>query len=95
MSDIDVYTIFGYLGSLSVSLIMVPQVIKTYQIKHADQLSTAMVLLQLAGASFFMVFAVGIQSKSGITDAIPLFIANGMVLVLASMLLYMKLVVYK
>lgn len=89
--DMSIFTLFGYVGSFIVSLVMIPQVVKIYQIKHANQISSTMLILQLTGAFCFIMFAIGVWiDNDNINSALPIIIANTMLITSTSIILYFK-----
>ena len=50
--------IIGYAAALLVSLLQLPQVYKTYQIKSADELSIYMILLNFLASILWLVYGI-------------------------------------
>ena len=49
--------VIGYLAGILLTLCFLPQVVKTYQVKQADEISMIMLLLSLASAIFYEIYA--------------------------------------
>jgi len=62
-------SIIGYIGSITVAFLQLPQIIKTYKSKRADDLAWGMILLNMF--SGFIWFSYGI-----ITSKYPIIVAN-------------------
>ena len=76
--------IIGYAAAAVSTFVFVPQVVKTWRIKSAKDLSMATLGLMIAGLILWVIYGV-------LTWQAPVIAANGIVLVLASALLTMKL----
>ena len=74
----------GYLGAFLSAITFVPQVYKAWQSKSVGDLSVWMILIVVTSTIVWLVYAFALQSG-------PVIAANGIVLVLALMLLYFKL----
>ena len=61
--------IIGYAAALLVSLLQLPQVYKTYQIKSADELSIYMILLNFLASILWLVYGI-------ILDKPPIYITR-------------------
>ena len=60
----------GYLAGLLLALCFLPQVVKTWRLKHARDVSMGMLLLTLASASLYEVYA-------ALLDLWPVLVMNG------------------
>lgn len=75
--------IIGYAAALLVSLLQLPQVFKTYQIKSADELSIYMILLNFLASILWLVYGI-------ILDKPPIYISNIIYFIANCTLLGMK-----
>ena len=75
--------IIGYAAALLVSLLQLPQVYKTYQIKSADELSIYMILLNFLASILWLVYGI-------ILDKPPIYISNIIYFIANCTLLSMK-----
>ena len=75
--------ILGYIGTCILGFTLLPQVIKTYSEKNAQQISTLYLMLQMVANIIFIIYAYYINS-------IPIIICNGIVLLFSSSLLFAK-----
>ena len=76
--------IIGYIGSITVAFLQLPQVIKTYNSKRADDLSWGMILLNMF--SGFIWFSYGI-----IVSKYPIIVANIFYFISNCILVIMKI----
>jgi MtN3 and saliva related transmembrane protein len=76
--------IFGYLAACLTTVAFLPQAIKTIRSRKTDELSLAMYILLCAGVLFWLIYGILIAD-------IPLIIANGVTLSLASVVLFLKI----
>ena len=74
----------GYLAGLLTTVSFLPQVIKTYQTKRAEDFNLAFMLLFTLGLMFWLVYGIIIREW-------PIILANSVTLVLNFILLGMKL----
>ena len=52
----EIYEFFGYLGGLILTLCLVPQIMKTYKTKKADDISTVWEYLYFIGVTFYIIY---------------------------------------
>jgi len=76
--------IFGYLAASLTTIAFLPQVIKTIRLKKTDEISLVMYLLFCLGLLFWLIYGLMITN-------IPLIIANGITLILATIILFFKI----
>lgn len=76
--------IFGYVGASLTTIAFLPQVIKTIRLKKADEISLIMYILFCIGLLCWLIYGLMIIN-------LPLIGANGIALVLATIVLYFKL----
>lgn len=69
-------------GSLT-TISFVPQVIQIWRTKHADDISTSMFVIFIAGVSLWLIYGIYL-------DALPVIIANAVTLILAAIILILK-----
>ena len=80
MNNID---LIGYLGSFLSCITLIPQVYKTWQTKSADDLSLTMMFIVFTSTLVWLVYAFALMLW-------PVIIANGIIGVLSSLLIYFK-----
>jgi len=76
--------IFGYSAACLTTIAFLPQVIKTIRLKKTDEISLVMYILFCAGLLCWLIYGVLISN-------IPLIIANGITLFLATIILFLKI----
>jgi len=76
--------IIGYLGASLTTIAFLPQVIKTIRLRKADEISLIMYILFCVGLLCWLVYGVMIVN-------LPLIGANGIALVLSSIVLFFKI----
>ncbi len=74
----------GFLAGLLTTASFLPQVIKTYQTKHAEDFNLLFLVCFLAGITLWLIYGIMINEW-------PIILANGVTMVLNVMLLGMKL----
>ncbi|HWQ66840.1 MAG TPA: SemiSWEET transporter [Methanospirillum sp.] len=84
--DIPVW--IGYIAGTCSTLAFVPQVFRTFKTKSADDISWGMLLLLTAGVSLWFLYGIGIEE-------IPVIVANGITLLLLTVMSCMKYVYEK
>lgn len=75
---------FGDVGSFLSAVTFIPQVIKVYKTKSAKDLSTIMLLIIITSTAIWLVYGIGLKLR-------PVIMANSIIFVLASWLLWFKL----
>ena len=75
---------FGYIAGFLTTVSLVPQVIKTWKTKSANDFSLAMLLIWCAGISFWVTYGILINAK-------PIIFWNLGTLLLAGAILVMKI----
>ena len=76
--------ILGYIGSATVALLQVPQLLKTYKSKKADELAWGMILLNLFASIIWFSYGVMLEK-------IPIILANIIYFIATTCLIVMKL----
>jgi MtN3 and saliva related transmembrane protein len=76
--------IMGLVGAFLSSITFIPQVVLTWKTKSAKDLSLNMLLIILTSTIVWLVYAIPL-------NLIPVIIANSIILVLSSWLIYFKL----
>ncbi len=74
----------GYLAGILLTLCFLPQIIKTYQLKQADEISMVMLLLSLASAISYEIY-------SWLLELWPVFIMNGIFSLLIVVEIWLKI----
>ncbi|GCE65876.1 MtN3 and saliva related protein [cyanobiont of Ornithocercus magnificus] len=77
--------IYGFMAAVLSTIAFLPQVIKTWRTKKADDVSIVMLLTFIAGLLFWIIY--GFQ-----THALPVLLANTMTLILNVAILALKLI---
>ena len=75
--------LLGYIGSVLLGITLLPQVIKTYKEKNADNISAGYLILQMTSCVCFIVYSYILQS-------LPIIICNGLVFIFSTSLLIAK-----
>jgi MtN3 and saliva related transmembrane protein len=76
--------VMGLLGALLSSLTFIPQVVRTWQIKSAGDLSMGMLLIVFSSTIVWLVYGFAL-------DLLPVIIANGIIFILSLVLIYFKI----
>uniref|UniRef100_UPI004048815E SemiSWEET family sugar transporter n=1 Tax=Roseivirga sp. TaxID=1964215 RepID=UPI004048815E len=76
--------VMGLLGALLSSLTFIPQVVRTWQIKSARDLSMGMLLIVFSSTIVWLVYGFAL-------DLLPVIIANGIIFILSLVLIYFKI----
>ena len=79
----EIYEFFGYLGGLILTLCLVPQIMKTYKTKKADDISTVWEYLYFIGVTFYIIYAID-------KDLPPVYIPAFLELIFIIILFYLK-----
>ncbi len=79
---------FGFIAAALTTLAFLPQVIKTWKTKKAEDVSIVMLLMFITGLFFWVVYAIK-------TKALPVLFANIITLILNSTILILKLIYRK
>lgn len=74
----------GYISALCTTAAFIPQAIKVYRTKQADDISLGMILLMTVGVGFGIIYGILIK-------AIPVITVNVLIFVLALYILIMKI----
>ena len=75
--------LLGYLAAICTTVAFVPQVLKTYKSKSAENLSLGMFLFFASGIVLWLIYGIMINEY-------PIIVANLVTLVLAVILIYFK-----
>ena len=75
---------FGYIAALLTTIAFLPQLIKTFKSKTADDVSLIMLILFITGLIFWIIYGWKVK-------AIPVLTANIITLILNSSILFLKL----
>jgi MtN3 and saliva related transmembrane protein len=76
--------LIGYLAGILLTLCFLPQILKTYQLKQADEVSMLMLLLSLASAIFYEIYSWSLELW-------PVFIMNGIFSLLVAVEIWLKI----
>ena len=84
----DSYTVetIGYVGGFFLTLVLIPQLHKTYKLKKADEISSMFILMSVITSILFLTYAILIKSN-------PIIVANIIVL-LQNLLLFIFKIKY-
>lgn len=82
-SDMPLEVIFGWTASFLCTFILVPQIIKAFKTRHTNDLSMYMLIISVAGNSFWMAHA-------SLTHNIPLIVGAGLISVMSIVLIIFK-----
>ncbi len=75
--------LFGWAASFLCTLILVPQIIKALQTRHTDDVSMSMLVISVAGNSFWVAHA-------SMTQNIPLIVGAGLISCMSILLIIFK-----
>ena len=73
----------GYLAGILLTLCFLPQILKTYRLKQADEISMVMLALSLASATLYEIYA-------WLLELWPVFIMNGVFSLLIAVEIWLK-----
>ena len=76
LEDQNMELIVGYLAALLVSLLQLPQVYKTYQMKSAAELSFGMILLNFLASILWLIYGMLLNKPPIYISNVIYFIAN-------------------
>ena len=76
---------FGFIAAALTTIAFLPQVIKTWRTKKADDVSIVMLLMFITGLLFWIIYAIE-------TNALPVLIANIITFILNVTILILKLI---
>lgn len=79
----DILHSLGYVAGFCSTMAFLPQVYRTYQTRHAHDISYGMLLLLITGVSLWFVYGM-------VIGELPVILANGMTLILLLILTGMK-----
>jgi MtN3 and saliva related transmembrane protein len=79
----DFVTLLGLLAGTCTTIAFVPQLLKTWQSRSAGDISVIMLVTFSTGLLLWLVYGIFIRS-------LPVVLANGVTLVLSSVILYFK-----
>ena len=80
--------VYGFTAAVLTTVAFLPQVIKTWRTKRAEDVSTVMLLMFVTGLLFWIVYAIQ-------THALPVLIANIITFILNVTILALKLIYSK
>lgn len=73
----------GLIAGALTTLAFIPQVLKIWQTKHAEDISTSMFVIFTLGLALWLIYGVQVAS-------LPVMLANGITLALALIILFLK-----
>jgi MtN3 and saliva related transmembrane protein len=79
----DFVTLLGLVAGTCTTIAFVPQLMKTWKTRSAGDISVVMLITFSAGLLLWLIYGILIQS-------LPVMLANGITLVLSSVILYFK-----
>lgn len=80
----DAVTVIGYSAAVVSTFVFVPQVIRTWKLKSARDLSMATLVMMCTGLALWVIYGM-------LTGQVPVIAANSIVLLLTSAILVMKI----
>ena len=80
----DSIELIGLLGALLSSITFIPQVVRTWQIKSAGDLSMGMLLIVFTSTIVWLIYGFAL-------NLLPVIIANGIIFLLSLLLIYFKI----
>lgn len=75
--------LFGWMASFLCTLILVPQIFKTFKTRHTDDVSMYMLVISVAGNGFWVLHA-------SMTDNIPLIVGASLISLMSIVLIIFK-----
>ena len=81
----ELYSVFGYLASVSLIITLLPQIHTTYKSKKADDLSYFFLFMNILTCSLFLIYGV-------LLGELPLILANTAVLSQTFILIILKFI---
>jgi len=75
--------LFGWMASFLCTLILVPQIFKTFKTRHTDDVSMYMLVISVAGNGFWVLHA-------SLTDNIPLIVGASLISLMSIVLIIFK-----
>jgi len=81
----DIYELMGLLGALLSSITFLPQVVRTWKIKSAEDLSMGMLVIVFCSTIVWLIYGFALW-------LIPVIIANSAIMIFSLMLIYFKVV---
>ena len=85
------FKIIGYLGSIMLGILLIPQVFTTYKTKKVEGISSLFLYFELVTVILWIIYGIGFIIEDNI-DGIPIIIANTALLINVIILLIMKYV---
>jgi len=86
-----IFVIIGYIGSITLSLSFIPQVIKAYKSKEVKSISKKFLLLQYITTLFWTTYGIGFILDKNL-NGLPILIANCFILIC---LILLTIAIYK
>lgn len=80
----DILHELGYVAGLCTSIAFVPQVYRTWQTRHARDISYGMLILLITGVSLWLIYGIFVEDN-------PVVFANAITLILLLILTTMKI----
>ncbi len=77
--------VYGFIAAALTTVAFLPQVIKTWRTKRAEDVSTVMLLMFITGLLFWIIYAIQ-------TNSLPVLIANIITFILNLTILSLKLI---
>ena len=75
--------LFGWMASFLCTLILVPQIFKTFKTRHTDDVSMYMLVISVAGNGFWVLHA-------SMTDNVPLIVGASLISLMSIVLIIFK-----
>ncbi len=82
-ADIDTITIIGFVAGMLTAVSMLPQVIKTFKEKKAEDVSILMLVVLLSGVGLWIYY--GVQKKD-----VPIIISNSISLSINLIMIFLR-----
>ena len=91
----DIFKIFGYIGSFMLAILFLPQIYETYKSKNVDGLSTKFLLFNIITSILWNIYGVGFFLEQDYINASILLASNTSIFISVVILLCMKKVYTK
>ena len=83
------FTVIGYLGSVMLSVLMLPQIYTTYKTKEVNGISIWFLIFEFITTLLWITYGIGFLLDNN-SDGLPIVIANSCLFVSVIILLIMK-----
>jgi MtN3 and saliva related transmembrane protein len=86
----SIYLVAGFLGTFIISVVLVPQIYRTFKTRDVEGISFTWLVMHTLGCSLWILYGIGITLNEGFLDAAPILFTNGLLILSTFALLYGK-----